>query len=82
MGTIKTTISVDEIILKQVDQLSKALRISRSSFFSQAAQYLIEKNGNLELLKRINAAVENQTEEDNHTKHQKTYTQKKFAEKW
>lgn len=82
MGTIKTTISVDEIIFKQVDQLSKALRISRSSFFSQAAQYLIEKNGNLELLKRINAAVEGQNKEDIQIKHQKDYTHKKLAEKW
>ena len=82
MGTIKTAISIDEVIFKQVDQLSKKLHISRSRFFSQAAQYMIEKDENLELLKKINAAVGNQTEEDDHTKHQKTYTQKKFAEKW
>lgn len=82
MGTIKTAISIDEVIFKQVDKLSKKLHISRSSFFSQAAQYMIEKDENLELLKKINAAVENQSDDDTQLKHQKTYTQQKFAEKW
>jgi hypothetical protein len=40
-------------------------------FFSQAAQYMIEKNDNLELLKKINSAVDGQNEDDVQIERQK-----------
>ena len=54
MSSIKTAISIDEDLYKEVKDLSIRLNISKSRIFSQAVQYFIDKKNNLELLKKIN----------------------------
>ena len=81
MGTIKTAISIDSRIFNQVDRLSHRLHISRSRFFAQAATYMIKRDENLELLKKINSACDHD-EDVMRRKHEKKYTRKKVVEKW
>ena len=59
MGTIKTAISIDSKTFKKVDRLARKLHISRSQFFTQAAKHMIKRDDNLELLRKINNAYEN-----------------------
>ena len=54
MSSIKTAISIDEDLYKEVKDLSIRLNISKSRIFSQAVRYFIDKKNNLELLKKIN----------------------------
>jgi metal-responsive CopG/Arc/MetJ family transcriptional regulator len=83
MKTIKTAISIDSETFRLVDRLSKKLHISRSRFFSQAARYMAEKDENLELLKKINAAVDTYRDDDSHRLvHEKKYALKRTSEKW
>jgi metal-responsive CopG/Arc/MetJ family transcriptional regulator len=58
MGNVKTAISLDEDLFMKVEKLADKLNLSRSRFFSQAAEYMIEKNENIELLQKINKAYE------------------------
>ena len=58
MKTIKTAISIDSETFRLVNRISRKLHMSRSRFFSQAARYMAVKDENLELVKRINAAVD------------------------
>ncbi len=81
MGTIKTAISIDSKTFTKVDRLSRKLHISRSQFFTQAAKHMIERDDNLELLKKINDAYKK--EGDNiERKVEKKYSRKKVIEKW
>jgi len=54
MYSIKTAISLDSELYKKIEELSKKLKIPKSRIFSQAVEYFIDKNENLELLKKIN----------------------------
>ncbi len=54
MSTIKTAISIDKNLYNKVIELSSKLSIPKSRIFSQAVEYLIEKNENIELIKEIN----------------------------
>jgi metal-responsive CopG/Arc/MetJ family transcriptional regulator len=83
MRTVKTAISIDTETYRLVDRLSRKLHISRSRFFSQAARYMVEKDENLELLKRINAACE-QYKNDDAARHvyEKKYALPRMSEKW
>ncbi len=56
MKTIKTAISIDGDVFRRVRKLTKKLHISRSRFFSQAARYMIDRDENCELLRKIDAA--------------------------
>jgi len=56
MSVIKTAISVDENVYRKVERLSRRLHISRSRFYTQAARHMVERDENLDLLRRINAA--------------------------
>jgi metal-responsive CopG/Arc/MetJ family transcriptional regulator len=83
MKTIKTAISIDSETFRLVNRVSRKLHMSRSRFFSQAARYMAEKDENLELVKKINAAVARFKDEDagRHVL-EKEYTMKRTAEKW
>jgi metal-responsive CopG/Arc/MetJ family transcriptional regulator len=83
MKTIKTAISIDTETFRLVNRLSRKLHMSRSRFFSQAARYMAVKDENLELVKRINAAVEQYKNDDaeRHV-HEKKYALKRTIEKW
>ena len=65
MSTIKTAISIDEDLYKKVMVLSSKLKISKSQIFSQAVEYFIVKNNNIELLKKINEAYSSELNEIN-----------------
>jgi metal-responsive CopG/Arc/MetJ family transcriptional regulator len=82
MKTIKTAISIDTKTFSSVERLSRKLHISRSSFFSQAARYMVKKDENLELLRKINAAFKPDRKDDARNQHEKSYTAEKIAEKW
>jgi metal-responsive CopG/Arc/MetJ family transcriptional regulator len=56
MAAIKTAISVDVDVYRQVERLTRRLHISRSRFFTQAARHVLKRDENLDLLRRINAA--------------------------
>jgi hypothetical protein len=62
--------------------LTRKLHISRSRFFTQAAQYMVEKDENLELIKKINAAYRIDDEDLKRNRHEKAYSKKKTLEKW
>ena len=59
MPTIKTAISIDKSLYRRVETLAKKLSLSRSQVFSQAVEYLIDRDENLELVRKINLALEN-----------------------
>jgi metal-responsive CopG/Arc/MetJ family transcriptional regulator len=82
MKTIKTAISIDASTFRSVGRLTRKLHISRSRFFTQAAQYMVEKDENLELIKKINAAYRIDDEDLKRNRHEKAYTKKKTIEKW
>lgn len=85
MATVKTAISIDTDIYKKVECISKQLHISRSQFFSQAAQYMLDRAENLELLYKINAGyahlTSTESESDLHRK-EKKYRATRNTEQW
>ena len=56
--TVKTAISLDESLFRQVEALAKELNIPRSRLFALAVEQFIERHENEELLQAINAAYE------------------------
>ena len=52
---MKTAISIDDKLFDKAEKLSEKLHISRSQLFSQAVEYLIEKDESLDIVKRLNA---------------------------
>jgi metal-responsive CopG/Arc/MetJ family transcriptional regulator len=82
MKTIKTAISIDSMTFSQVNRLSRKLHISRSSFFTQAARYMVEKDENLDLLKRINACFEADGDDADRVIKEKKYAQRKVLDRW
>jgi hypothetical protein len=85
MSTIKTAISIDKDIYDDVIHLTRELHISKSQFFSQAAQYMIDRKKNLNLLREINAAYGTSgeiEEEKSHKRAAKRYRLKRHIERW
>jgi metal-responsive CopG/Arc/MetJ family transcriptional regulator len=82
MATVKTAISIESGVYRQVDRLAKKLHISRSQFFTQAARHMVERDENLELLQKINAAFAEDTEDGLRRKHEVEYARKKVIEEW
>ena len=58
MPTMKTAISIDKSLYRRVEALAKKLSLSRSQVFSQAVEYMIDRDENIELVRRINLAHE------------------------
>ena len=81
-ATVKTAISIDAKIFRKVERLTRRLHISRSQFFTQAAKHMIERDENLDLLQRINAAYEPDAAERVRTSHEKSYSRKKLVDEW
>ena len=54
MSFTKTAISIDEKLFHRAEKLSTKLHISRSQLFSQAVEYLIEKDESLGIIKQLN----------------------------
>lgn len=83
MPTIKTAISIDEKLFAEVTALSEKYKISKSQIFSQSVAYFINKNKNLDLLHKINAAFSHdlQTIDDEYLKKsEKNY--RAIIDKW
>ena len=82
MSTLKTAISIDEKTFRKVDALSKKLHMTRSQFFTQAARYMVEKDENCDLLRRINEAYAPDADEKIQTRITKEYFGQKVVERW
>lgn len=54
MSTIKTAISIDKELYKEVEKISKETHLSRSQIFSQAVEYVIKQKENLILFEKLN----------------------------
>lgn len=54
MAAIKTAISIDEELFRQVEILAHELHLSRSQIFALAAEELMEKQKNRALLDKLN----------------------------
>lgn len=64
MANVKTAISLDESLFDQVEATTRELKISRSRFFAMAAQEFIERRRNRALLAAINAACDDELDEE------------------
>lgn len=81
-ATVKTAISIDAKTFRKVERLTRRLHISRSQFFTQAAKHMIERDENLDLLQRINAAYEPDAAERARTSREKSYSRKTVVDEW
>lgn len=52
--TIKTALSINEALFKQVNKLAEQLKVSRSCLFVMAVEEFIKKHENLLLLQQLN----------------------------
>ena len=58
MANIKTSISIEEPLFKEVEALAEELEVSRSRIFAHAAREFIQRHKNQKSLDAINAANE------------------------
>lgn len=56
MANVKTAISIQEPLFKEVDSVARKMKISRSRLFALAARDFIEREQNRQLLEQINRA--------------------------
>lgn len=63
MANVKTAISLQQSLSKQVDDLAKELHISRSRLFALAAEAFIRHHQSQKLLKAINDAYDDLPDE-------------------
>jgi len=67
MDTVKTAISIRESLFEQAEDLARKLKLSRSRLFSLALEEFIRRQQNRELLERINAACDDETDSGEQT---------------
>ena len=82
MSTIKTAISIDTKTFRKVQSLTRKLHISRSQFFGQAAKHMIDKDENLDLIRKINAYYQKDDSDITHRRGEKSYLLRKVIERW
>ncbi|MBI2849745.1 MAG: CopG family transcriptional regulator [Chloroflexi bacterium] len=58
MANIKTAISVEEPLFKEVEALAEEMKVSRSRLFTLAARDFLQHHKNRKLLEAINAAYD------------------------
>ena len=56
MANVKTAVSIQEALFKEVDVLAHRLRVPRSRLFALAVEAFLEQHRNKQLLERINRA--------------------------
>ena len=56
MANVKTAISIQESLFKDVDVLAHKMHMSRSQLFARAVRDFIQKQQNRQLLQQLNAA--------------------------
>lgn len=59
MANVKTAISIQEALFKQINTLAHKMHISRSRLFSIAVVDFLQRYQNLQLLQQINAVYSN-----------------------
>ena len=64
MASVKTAISMDEVLFKEADGLARRLQISRSRLFAQAIAEYIRRHRTEDLIERINAAHQDSPDEE------------------
>ncbi|HBE00956.1 MAG: hypothetical protein A2096_17315 [Spirochaetes bacterium GWF1_41_5] len=57
MPAIKTAISIDEDIYHHVEEMSQKYQLPKSQIFSQAIEYLYNKDESIELINKINRSL-------------------------
>ena len=83
--TVKTAISMQKELFKEVNILAEELHVSRSKLFVIAIQDFIKKNENKKILSQINKAFTdypNPEENKIHSKMQKKQTENLKRELW
>jgi hypothetical protein len=64
MPNIKTAISLDERLFRQIERLAEEMKLSRSKVISKAVQLLLERHRNQDILDRLNQVYKNGPDED------------------
>jgi hypothetical protein len=64
MPNIKTAISLDERLFRQIERLAVEMKLSRSKVISNAVQLLLERYRNQDILDRLNQVYKNGPDED------------------
>jgi metal-responsive CopG/Arc/MetJ family transcriptional regulator len=62
--TVKTAISLQQTLLAKIDAAARELSLSRSRFLALAAEELVHKLENRQLLARIDAAYGDEPDEE------------------
>ncbi len=62
--TIKTAISIDDVLFEKANDLAAELRLSRSGLIALAVREFVERHENLRMLDAINAAYADTLDED------------------
>ena len=64
MANVKTAISMEKPLFREVEVLAQELKISRSHLFALAAREFIERHNNKKLLDAINKAYDDTPDTD------------------
>lgn len=71
MVNVKTAVSLQKSLFEQAEALADELHISRSRLFSLALEEFIHRSHNQQLLKKINAAYEDEADTKEQTLRQR-----------
>jgi len=82
MANMKTAISIEKSIFKQMDALAKKTKISRSRLFAIAAREFIQRNKNIDLLKSLNAAYDDLPETESLVANMRSTHYKIVKDQW
>ena len=82
MGNIKTAISIEESIFKQMDALAKKSKMSRSRLFAIAALEFIQRHKNLDLLETLNDVYSDLPESDTLVAEMRSSHYKMVKDQW
>jgi metal-responsive CopG/Arc/MetJ family transcriptional regulator len=56
MAHVKTAISIQDSLFKQVEELARQMRVSRSQLFAMAMEAFLQQYENQQLVERLNQA--------------------------
>ena len=84
MGHVKTTISIEEKLFDQAEELARTLSIPRSQLFSQAIHEYLVRNQSQKFLEDINRAHEKPptATERTHLSRMKTKLRRRVIDQW
>lgn len=84
MSNVKTAISIQDGLFKKVDATARQMGVPRSQVFVMAVQEFLERRANRQMLEKINAAYEDdsQTEERGHADRMKQVHRQVVEDQW